>query len=156
MIRFCIAWMVFLAAAALAQAGEVRNAEHWNGAQIDWRTFEDGLAEAARENRPVLIVFQTTWCPHCRRYRRQFYDPMVVEFSRFMTMVLVDRDFEQQTNDRYGAFGTYVPRTMVLNPRGELVPDLAGPYEEYPHNLDTDSPDDLVELMSAALAEFPE
>ncbi len=156
MIRLCLAAIVFVWAATCAYAEEPKSANRWNSAKIDWKTFDDGLSEARSANRPVLVVFHTTWCPHCRRYRRQFYNPAVVKLSRSMVMVLVDRDTEADINARYGAYGVYIPRTMVLSPRGKLVSGITGPYKDYPHLLDTGSPGDLQRMMKSALAKYPQ
>jgi len=155
MTRLFLAAIVFVWAATFAYADAPNIANRWNGANIDWKTFHNGLAEARSTNKPILVVFHTTWCPHCRRYRRQFYNRSVVKLSRSMVMVLVDRDTEADINARYGAYGVYIPRTMVLSPRGRLVSSLTGRYKDYPHLMDTDSPGDLQRMMKSALAKYP-
>lgn len=147
-----LALVVLVAGVCSARANSPEILRKWNSAQIEWLSFEDGAREARRSGKRMLVVFHTTWCPHCTRYRKQFFDRRVTALARKLVMVLVDRDADPATNARYGAFGRYIPRTMVLDSRARLVTGIRGPHADYPHYLDTYGPDDLIRMMTRAAA----
>lgn len=46
---------------------------------IAWDDYESCMEAAAREGRPVLMIFYADWCPTCHAYKKIFYDRRVVE-----------------------------------------------------------------------------
>ncbi|MCX8072666.1 MAG: thioredoxin family protein [Candidatus Binatia bacterium] len=113
-----LAWAIALGPRAVS-AG----AEDWNDAKIQWRSYEDGLAEAKNQGKPVCLIFYTTWCPHCANYSRVFQDDRIVEQAKKLVMIRVDADKRRDLSDKYKPDGAYIPRTFFLSPSGEL--DLA-------------------------------
>ena len=154
MTRLKIGVALFLAVFCLvpAQANAPDVLRQWNSAQIEWLAFDEGARKARETGKRVFVVFHTTWCPHCTRYRKQFFDPRVVTLAGKLVMVLVDRDISPDINARYNAFGSYIPRTMVLDSEAELIPDIRSTNPDYPFFLDTYEPEDLVRLMKLATA----
>ena len=98
--------------------------EDWNDAEVAWREYEAGLAEAKRDRRPVCLVFYADWCTGCQAYKKLFFDPKVVELSRRFVMVRVDRDHAPALSARYAPDGEYIPRTLFLSPDGALDPEI--------------------------------
>ncbi|MCC6645711.1 MAG: thioredoxin family protein [Polyangiaceae bacterium] len=92
--------------------------ETWGGAAIAWRTPAEGLAEAQRTGKPVMLVLFTTWCPHCKNYSRVFEDARVAEASKGLVMVRADADKDEATSSKYQPDGGYIPRTFFLKPDG--------------------------------------
>jgi thiol-disulfide isomerase/thioredoxin len=138
-------------AAPTARANLGSVADGWNNDKIEWFDYEDGIAETKKSGKPVFVLVHTTWCPHCKRYMRLFFDPRVVELSKKFTMVMVDRDLEKELNEMLGPAGQrYMPRTLFLTPQAKLRPELVGANLEYPHFLDYSSPDELIRLMTEA------
>jgi len=39
--------------------------------QVTWLDFNDGLAKARSENKPIFVEFYTDWCPYCRKFQRE-------------------------------------------------------------------------------------
>lgn len=126
----------------------------FNDEDITWVDFESGLERAKSECKPVFVLFHTDWCPHCKRYRAAFKEPSIVELSKEFVFVIVDRDFEEATNDRYAPDGGYVPRSVVLNNAGSLQTQFSGPRTDYKYFLDPDNYRELEELLSQAKAAF--
>jgi len=62
---------------------------------IGWRGFEDGLALARAQSKPIFMVVHADWCPACKRYAPTFREAAVVAKLRSFVPVLVDAD-----NDR--------------------------------------------------------
>lgn len=125
-------------------------ADVWNSTEIAWRDFGTGVREATRTGKPVLMVFQATWCSACRKYRSVFKDPGVVAASRDLVMILVDIDKTPEVNSGFSPDGTYVPRSIFLDPTGEIRADLKGKDPKYPHSIDVADPAELLALMKRA------
>ena len=39
--------------------------------QVKWLGFNDGLAKAKSENKPIFVEFYTDWCPYCKKFQRE-------------------------------------------------------------------------------------
>lgn len=127
-------------------------ADGWNNAHVEWFDYEDGLAEQKKTGKPMLVVVHATWCPFCNRYKKQFYDPRVVDLAKSFVMVMMDRDLEKAETAKLGPGLNYIPRTLFFGPAGSLRPEIKGANAEFPHWLNHDSPEELVAAMKAALA----
>ena len=97
--------------------------ETWNASQIDWQPYAAGLARARAENKPVCLIFYTSWCPHCKTYSRVFNDPRVVAKARNFVMIRLNADEESEIARRFTRDGGYIPRTFFLAPDG--TPDFS-------------------------------
>jgi hypothetical protein len=124
----------------------------WNTAQIEWRPYDEGLAEARRTARPVLLALSATWCGHCRTYSHVFEDPRVVLRARRFVMVRIDSDQQRDVAARYALDGTYVPRTYFLSPDGAPMADVQAAHPRFHYFFDESDPSSLVAGMDAALA----
>jgi len=129
----------------------------WNPKQIEWQPYALGLRAAAREHKPIVLVFYTDWCPHCHNYSRVFHDPRVVEASGAFVMIRVDNDGNPELSMEYALDGNYIPRTFFLLPSGEVLEQVrperpartdGGP--EFRYLVDEYEPDELLELMHEA------
>ncbi len=96
----------------------------WNDAAIHWYDHDSGIAAAAAQDKPILMVFYAEWCPTCHAYKKIFYDRRVVEASDGFIMIRVNADEEEALNGRYALDGDYVPRIYVLDAAGTLKEDL--------------------------------
>jgi protein-disulfide reductase (glutathione) len=143
---------VAFGADAPAQADPKSVVPGWNNAAIGWMDHTKGVAEAARTGKPILTVVQATWCSHCERYKKVFFDPKVVELSKNFVMVMVDGDREKKLGAKLGPNNqAYVPRTLFLKPDGQLRPELAGANPApYSHFIDYETPTELLALMQKA------
>jgi len=124
----------------------------WNDGAIDWVTYEVGMARAAAERRPILLVFYTDWCPHCHNYSRVFHAPEVVDLARSLVMIRVERDGNRELSEMYDFDGEYIPRTFVLTSAGEVRTELHGKNPSFLYFIDEHAPGELVALMRAAVA----
>jgi protein-disulfide reductase (glutathione) len=147
-----VTFAAVFAAVTSAQADPKSIARGWNNAAISWMDHSQGVAEAARTGKPILTVVQATWCSHCERYKKVFFDPKVVELSKNFVMVMVDGDREKKLSVKLGPSNQgYVPRTLFLKSDGQLRPELAGANAApYSHFIDYDTPAELVTLMQKA------
>ncbi len=128
------------------------DAEGWNAAQIAWRSFDEGRAEAARTHKPMMLVLYTSWCPHCRNFAHVFDDPTVTAAARDFVMVRANADAERELSQRFAPDGAYIPRTFFLSPAGELAPEVKAHEGRYQYFYDERDPSALVAGMHRARA----
>src|SRR6185436_2032390 len=118
--------LAFAAAPGVALAGG-----DWNDSGIAWKSYEDGIAEAKKDNKPVCLIFYTDWCPHCSNYSKVFHDPKVVEQSKKFVMIRLNKDQNKAISDKYAPDGQYIPRTMFLTAEGTLDDSIHAPRDQY-------------------------
>src|SRR5215470_1648138 len=145
LLALALVGAVLTAAARPALAGG-----DWNDQGIKWRTFDEGLAEAKKTNKPVCLIFYTEWCPHCANYSKLFHDPKVVEKSKEFVMIRVDNDKNQELSKKFAPDGSYIPRTYFLTSAGVLDPDIHAPRDQYKYFFDEKNPESVLAAMDVA------
>jgi len=143
-----MALAVLLSARAALAGGD------WNDKGIAWRSYEDGLAAAKKERKPICLIFYTEWCPHCANYSKVFHDPKVVEQAKRFVMIRVDNDKNAELSKQYAPDGRYIPRTFFLSSAGVLDPDVHEKREQYKYFYSENDPASVLAGMDAALKKF--
>jgi thioredoxin-like negative regulator of GroEL len=95
--------------------------------------FDDALAQAARENKPVLIDFGAVWCPPCNLLQAQvLHDSSDAELLSGFVVVEVDVDQPASwpIKDRYDVGG--YPTVVLANAAGEEQDRMVGYPGESP------------------------
>lgn len=121
----------------------------WNDQEIKWRTYDEGLAEAKKSKKPVMLIFFTEWCPHCKNYSGVFHDPKVVAESKNFVMVRLDADKNKELSQKYAVDGGYIPRTYFLSSNGTLS-EIHAPREQFKYFYDEKNPASILAGMEAA------
>ena len=122
----------------------------WNDSGITWRAYEDGLAAAKSEGKPVCLVFYTDWCPHCTNYARVFHDPRIVEKSKSFVMIRLNKDQNGPISAKYAPDGEYIPRTYFLAPDGTLKAEITENRPTYKYFYNEQDPASLLRAMNVA------
>jgi thiol-disulfide isomerase/thioredoxin len=128
--------------------------QNWNDAQIHWMSFDEGLEAAKKANKPVCLVFFTTWCPHCTNYSKLFSNTALVSKSKSFVMIRIDADKNQELSQKYSLDGEYIPRTYFFSPDGVVDPSLAEQQDEYKYFYAEDDPRSILAGMDRALKKF--
>jgi thiol:disulfide interchange protein len=81
-----------IALCSIFAAASARAGGDWNDQQIKWQSYDEGLAQAKKSNKPVCLILYTEWCPHCTNYSKVFHDPKVVKMSEEFVMIRLDAD----------------------------------------------------------------
>lgn len=136
----------------LGPTASARAGGDWNDAGMAWRGYEEGLAEAGKEDKPICLVFYTDWCPHCTKYSGVFHDPAVVEMSKKFVVIRVNKDENTVLSAKYAVDGEYIPRTYFLAPDGTLDGGIQEQRPNYKYFYDTSNPANLLRSMQEALA----
>ncbi len=88
---------------------------------IAWQHDLDAALTAAKtQQRPVLLVFGASWCPPCKKMKREVWpDPQVAELveSNFVPLYVdVDDRSQVDVSTRYGV--SSIPAVFVLDSEG--------------------------------------
>ncbi|MEO8166786.1 MAG: DUF255 domain-containing protein [bacterium] len=101
--------------------------------ESSWKSFNDGMAEAKRSNKKILVDVYTDWCGWCKKMDAQTYENAKVAKYLSDRYVLVKLNAESGKKLSYqgkqyteqelaGAFGvTGYPTTLFLKPNGEAI-----------------------------------
>ena len=127
----------------------------FNDEGIAWFDLSSGLKEAEASGKPAMILAHATWCPVCKEYKQAFFDTAVVAASKDIVFILIDVDAEPEAGARYEPDGGYIPRTMVVDGKGNLVRELTSGNDSYNYFLDPSSSDHLLEILEKAAALNP-
>ena len=147
-----ISAMAMLTAVALVvSATPARAGGDWNDAKVQWQPYEQGLAAAKKDKKPVMLVFYTEWCPHCTNFSKVFHDEKVVDKSKQFVMIRLDKDKSPDISKKYTPDGEYIPRTYFLGSDGTLDPAISAPRPEYKYFYDERDPAQLLAAMDSAL-----
>ena len=123
----------------------------WNDAGIKWKSFDEGVAEATKEKKPICLIVYTEWCPHCTNYSGVFHDAKVVEQAKNFVMIRIDKDKYPDISKKYAPDGEYIPRTYFLAPDGKLDPEIHAPRDQFKYFYDERVPGSVLGGMDEAL-----
>jgi thiol:disulfide interchange protein DsbD len=89
--------------------------------QIAWvHDFEEGMAQAAEEGKPVMVDFYADWCTFCKKLDAEVFSrPDVAEASEDFVAIKVDTEKDRETASKYGVSG--LPTVVVLEPDGTEI-----------------------------------
>jgi thiol:disulfide interchange protein len=142
---------LLVAATILTAVAPARAGGDWNDANVQWQPYEQGIAAAKKDKKPVTLIFFTEWCPHCSNYSKLFHDDKVVEKTKKFVMIRLDKDKNAELSKKFAPDGEYIPRTYFLSSDGTLDPTLTAPRPEYKYFYDEKDPAPLLTSMDAAL-----
>jgi len=126
-------------------------AHDWNDAQIQWQSYDDGLAAAKQAKKPICLIFYTDWCPHCRNYSGVFHDPKVVAQAKKLVMIRINGDEKKDLSQQYSPDGQYIPRTFFLSSDGTLAPSIQQPRDRFKYFYDEKDPAGILAGMDDAI-----
>lgn len=113
------------------------------GAVITWHSYEEGMAIATEQEKPVMVDVYANWCKWCKELDKVIYtDPDVIKLSDRFVCVKINMDKEHALARKYNPQGG-VPAVVFLGSDGTVVHSLGG----YPRG----GPDAFVQEMMVAL-----
>lgn len=143
--------LALFAAVCSNSATVFAGAENWNDSNIQWMSYDNGLAQAKQQHKPVCLIFYTTWCPHCANYSKLFSDPKITEKAKSFVMIRVDADKNQELSQKYKPDGAYIPRTYFLSADGQLDEALSEQRPQFKYFYSENDPASILGGMDRAL-----
>lgn len=140
---------------SIAAPAAVHAGGDWNDAGIQWMGYDEGLAKAKADKKPVCLIFYTEWCPHCTNYSKMFHDAKVVDKAKSFVMIRLDSDKNKDKSGLFKPDGEYIPRTFFLGSDGTLDAELGAPGRtNYKYFYNEADPASILGGMDAALAKL--
>ena len=120
---------------------------------IQWQTWQEGLRKAAAEHKGIGLLIFADWCPHCRELQPVFRDPETVRAAKSLVMIRQNADEAPAwLMQRFGQFGTYVPRLFFLHPDGAMAAEIQSGNQRFPYYYQAHQGDTLRDAMKKATA----
>lgn len=90
-----------------------------------FKVLDDALAQAQRENKPLLIDFYAVWCLPCQRMEKEtFADPRVKDVLQKVILLKIDTDKEPVLSEKFGVVG--LPDFRLITSSGDEFRRLRG------------------------------
>ncbi|XP_027880155.1 anterior gradient 1 isoform X1 [Xiphophorus couchianus] len=115
------------------------------GKNIKWvKSFEEGLSESAKSQKPLMVIHHLDNCPHSKALKEAFVaDKSIQKMAKDDFIML---NVVEEIGDKHLApDGYYVPRILFVDPSQTVRADIVGKYGE---RLYTYGPDEM-ELLAA-------
>ena len=103
----------------------------WNSQELNWKTYEEGLEIMDAENKKGILILYADWCPTCQAYSKFFKDKEIVEALDGLVLMKANVDTNNTVKKYIEYDESYVPKTIALNSKGELISSLYNKKEEY-------------------------
>ena len=89
--------------------------------EIQWHSYNDGMARSKFEKKKVFLHFTAEWCNYCGVMEREtFNDPAVISsLNENFISIKVDFDREKKTSDFYHVIG--LPDTIFIAENGQII-----------------------------------
>ncbi len=115
------------------------------GQGIKWyEDFDEGLAEAKRTGKPMMIDFYTDWCHWCDELDKKVYtNSDVIKLAKDFISVKVDADADEETKEKYRV--NAYPTIIFTDYQGKEISKIVG-YKKA---------SSFAQSMSQALAKVP-
>ena len=89
--------------------------------EIQWHSYDDGMARSKFEKKRVFLHFNAEWCYYCGVMEKEtFNDPAIISsLNENFIPVKVDYDKETKTSDYYSVRG--LPDTIFIAENGQII-----------------------------------
>ena len=89
--------------------------------EIQWHSYDDGMARGKFEKKKVFLHFTAEWCHYCGVMEKEtFNDPAIItSLNENFISIKVDFDTEAKTSDFYRVRG--LPDTIFIAENGQII-----------------------------------
>jgi thioredoxin-related protein len=89
--------------------------------EIQWHSYDDGMARGKFEKKTVFLHFTAEWCYYCGVMEKEtFKDPAIISsLNQNFIAIKVDYDREANTSSLYGVRG--LPDTVFVAENGSII-----------------------------------
>ncbi|MBW1971677.1 MAG: DUF255 domain-containing protein [Deltaproteobacteria bacterium] len=94
--------------------------------KVKWLKYNEGLAKAKKEDKPIFIDFYTDWCHYCKLMEQQTFSDSKVSklIKESFIAIRVNADKEKDVTSKYRITG--YPNVWFLKSNGEPIGVLPG------------------------------
>ena len=94
--------------------------------EIEWHSYDDGMARGKFEKKKVFLHFTAEWCYYCGIMEKNtFKDPAIISsLNENFIPIKVDFDREAETSDFYHVRG--LPDSIFIAEDGHIIDHLPG------------------------------
>ncbi|XP_068094604.1 anterior gradient protein 3 [Hyperolius riggenbachi] len=149
-----LAIITFSSNLAMAVHKEVRQPQTLSrgwGDDITWvQTYEEGLYNAKKSNKPLMVIHHLEECQYCQALKKAFAESEDVQKLARENFIMLNL-MHETTDKNLAPDGQYVPRIMIVDPSLTVRADITGRYS---NRLYTYEPQDiplLIDNMNKAL-----
>jgi thioredoxin-related protein len=115
-----------------------RTEETKHGTGLTWIRYDDGLKQAAKAKKPIIVDFYTDWCGFCKKMDKMTYADSTVSkyLKEHFVMVKVNGESKDPLTLPTGSMTgreltrsfsvTGYPTTWFLDPTGQRIDKLVG------------------------------
>ncbi|XP_065071390.1 uncharacterized protein LOC135696049 [Rhopilema esculentum] len=101
------------------------------GTHIDWKPYEEGLAIAKNEKKPIMLIIHKSYCGACKALKPRIRQSKeLAELSKKFVMINC-LDDEEPTDAQFDIDGAYIPRIFFLDSNGIVEPSLKNEREDF-------------------------
>lgn len=111
----------------LACSSSVFAANPFSAKKVEWHdSLQEAHKQAKAENKPMLVVFDATWCTYCKKLEKETLNsPEIVKYiNETFVPVHLDVDKEKKVAEILEVKG--LPCTVVLSPNADLLGRIKG------------------------------
>jgi len=89
--------------------------------EIEWHSYDDGMARGKFEKKKVFLHFTAEWCFYCGVMEKEtFKDPAIISsLNENFISIKVDYDRETKTSDFYRVMG--LPDSIFIAADGQII-----------------------------------
>ncbi|XP_077159743.1 anterior gradient protein 3 isoform X1 [Paroedura picta] len=121
------------------------------GDDIIWvQTYEEGLYQAKKSNKPLMVIHHLEDCQYCKALKKVFAENQEIQEMCQNDFIMLNL-MHETADKNLSPDGQYVPRIMFVDPSLTVRADITGRYS---NRLYTYEPQDLpvlIENMKKAL-----
>lgn len=134
-VLFLLVLLIFSLSVSSISTGNGKDKEK---ADITWTTFEEGVTQAQKEQKLLVVDFYTDWCHWCKVMEKETYgnDDVVAYAKEKAVMARINAETVEKVKFRDAAysgrelsmmFGVRgFPTTVFMNAKGELITSISG------------------------------
>ncbi|NXN77875.1 AGR3 protein, partial [Bombycilla garrulus] len=114
------------------------------GDEITWvQTYEEGLYQAKKSNKPLMVIHHLEDCQYCQALKKAFAENEEIQEMAQNNFIMLNL-MHETTDKNLSPDGQYVPRIMFVDPSLTVRADITGRYS---NRLYTYEPQDMMFLI---------
>lgn len=87
---------------------------------IEWHNYDEGMALAKTQEKPVMISFYSDRCGYCKKLGNETYsDPGIISLSENFVNIKVDSDAQGKLASNYGV--RFLPTIVFTDSKGSEI-----------------------------------